>query len=75
MYKKCKLNVVMFLILYIDDILLIKNVVGVLSSIKIWLAYHFDMKDLGEIIYILGFKFVLDRQNKIQKFIPNCIYR
>ena len=56
---------VIFLILYVDDILLIGNDVGALSTIKIWLANYFDMKDLGEASYILGIKFLRDLRNKI----------
>ena len=52
---------VMFLILYIDDILLIENDVGELSTIKIWLVTYFDMKELGEPSYILGIKVLRDR--------------
>ena len=37
-----------FMILYIEDILLIDNDVGLLSSVKIWLFTWFKMKDLGE---------------------------
>ena len=39
---------VAFLILYVDDILLIGNDIRVLTTIKSWLAKQFDMKDLGE---------------------------
>ena len=45
---------VLFLILYVDDILLIENDVGNLSSVKVWLSAQFDMKDLGEASHILG---------------------
>ena len=38
---------VIFLILYVDDILLISNDVRLLSSIKIWLSTQFQMKNLG----------------------------
>ena len=48
--------VVMFLMLYVDDILLIGNDVGVMSSEKVWLSSQFDMKDLGEANFILGIK-------------------
>ena len=34
-YKKCNKNVVVFLILYVDDIILIGNDVGTLSSVKV----------------------------------------
>jgi hypothetical protein len=48
----------MFLVLYVDDILLIGNDVGALSSVKVWLSKQFDMKDLGEASYILGIKVI-----------------
>ena len=64
-YKKCERSVVIFLILYVDDILLIGNDIGALSTIKIWLANYFDMKDLGEASYILGKKVLRDHQNKM----------
>ena len=37
-YKKSNDNVVVFLVLYVDDILLIGNDVGTLSSVKVWLS-------------------------------------
>ena len=57
-YKKCGRKVVCFLILYVDDILLIKNDVAALSTIKVWLASTFDMKYLGEARYILRIKII-----------------
>ena len=36
-YKRCSGNVVVFLILYVDDILLIGNDIETLSSVKVWL--------------------------------------
>ncbi|KAH9725664.1 hypothetical protein KPL70_007964 [Citrus sinensis] len=36
----------------------------VLTTIKIWLAKQFNMKDLGEISYVLGIKLLRDRKNK-----------
>jgi len=63
-YKKDEGTSVVFLVLYVDDILLIGNDVGVLSTVKVWLANTFDMKDLGEASYILGIKLLRDRKNK-----------
>ena len=51
--------------LYVDDILLIRNDVVALSTIKVWLASTFDMKDLGEASYILGIKLIRVRKRKI----------
>ena len=49
----------------VDDILLIRNDVGVMSLAKIWLSSQFDMKDLGEASYIIGIKLWQDRKNRI----------
>ena len=56
MYKKVGESAVVFLMLYVDDILLIGNNISVLQSIKIWLSKNFLMKDLKEATYILGIK-------------------
>ena len=47
-YKKMQGSMVIFMILYVDDILLIGNDVGLLSLVKIWLSTQFQMKDLGQ---------------------------
>ena len=52
---------VAFLILYVDDILLIGNDIELLDSIKGYLNKSFSMKDLGEAAYILGIKIYRDR--------------
>nr|CAN76276.1 hypothetical protein VITISV_032228 [Vitis vinifera] len=51
---------VIFMILYVDDIQLIGNDVGPLSLVKIWLFTQFQMKDLGEMQYVLGIKVFRD---------------
>ena len=56
MYKKYERSMLMFLILYVDDILLIENDIGALSTVKIQLANYFDLKDLDEASYIFGIK-------------------
>ena len=63
-YKRCSGNVIVFLILYVNDIILIGNDVGTLSSVKVWLSRQFDMKDLGEASHILGIKLLRDRQKR-----------
>ena len=64
-YKLIHEGKVVFLVLYVDDILLIGNDVGKLSEVKIWLAKQFDMKDLGEAAYILGIQIFRDRKNRM----------
>ena len=51
-YKKVSESSVAFLILYVDDILLIGNDIEFLDSIKGYLNKSFSMKDLGEAAYI-----------------------
>ena len=65
MYKLVKDQAVVFLILYVDDILLIGNNVELLSNVKKWLTEHFQMKDLGEASYVLGIKIYRDRKNRL----------
>ena len=55
----------MYLLLYVEDILLIANDVGVRSLVKIWLSSQFDMKDLGEANFIIGIKLWRDRKNRM----------
>ena len=64
-YKKVSGSAVTFLILYVDDILLIGNDVGMLQSTKAWLSTRFSMKDLGEASYVLGIRIHRDRSRKL----------
>ncbi|GKA68157.1 retrotransposon protein, putative, ty1-copia subclass [Tanacetum coccineum] len=60
-YLKASGSNVAFLILYVDDILLMGNNVTMLQEVKSWLCKCFSMKDLGESAYILGIKIIRDR--------------
>ncbi|KAK1670359.1 hypothetical protein QYE76_058518, partial [Lolium multiflorum] len=64
-YKKVSGSSVAFLILYVDDILLIGNDIELLSSVKGYLNKCFSMKDLGEAAYILGIKIYRDRSRRL----------
>jgi len=64
-YKKASGSSVAFLILYVDDILLIGNDIPMLDSIKTSLKNSFSMKDLGEAAYILGIKIYRDRSKRL----------
>ncbi|WVZ58300.1 hypothetical protein U9M48_008583 [Paspalum notatum var. saurae] len=60
-YKKVSGSALVFLILYVDDILLIGNDIPMLEAVKDSLRKSFSMKDLGEAAYILGIKIYRDR--------------
>ena len=66
---------VAFLVLCVDDILPIGNDVGILSTVKVWLANTFDMKDLGEASYILGIKLFRDWKRRIWDYPKLLILR
>ena len=53
MYKKEVDQNIVFLILHVDDILLIGNEKPTLRAVKDWLSKKFLMKDLGDATYIL----------------------
>ncbi|KAG8483010.1 hypothetical protein CXB51_021928 [Gossypium anomalum] len=64
-YKKVSGNTIIFLVLYVDDILIMGNDIPTLQSIKTWLGSCFSMKDLGEATYILGVKIYRDRSRRL----------
>jgi hypothetical protein len=51
-YKKVSGNIVVFLVLYVDDILLIGKDIPIMEAVKSSLRKNFSMKDLGEAMYI-----------------------
>ena len=64
-YKKENGSVVVFLVLYVDDILIIGNDIPTLLSVKEWLGKCFSMKDLGEAELILGIRIYRDRSRRL----------
>ena len=54
-----------FLVLYVDDILLATNDTDLLIETKQLLFSHFDMKDLREASYVLGIQILHDRPSGI----------
>ena len=64
-YKKVSGSSAAFLILYVDDILLIRNDTEFLDNIKGYLNKNFSMKDLAEAAYILGIKIYRDRSRRL----------
>nr|GEY65501.1 hypothetical protein [Tanacetum cinerariifolium]GEZ56315.1 hypothetical protein [Tanacetum cinerariifolium] len=64
-YVKVSESVVVFLVLYVDDILLIGNDIPMLQSVNDWMGKCFAMKDLGDAAYILGIKIYKDRKGNL----------
>jgi hypothetical protein len=64
-YKKVSGSAVIFLVLYVDDILLIGNDIPMMEAVKSSLRKSFSMKDLGEVTYILGIKIYRDRLKRL----------
>ncbi|GJR76532.1 retrotransposon protein, putative, ty1-copia subclass [Tanacetum coccineum] len=56
---------VTFLILYVDDILIMGNNILMLQDVKSYLRRCFAMKDLGKAAYILGIKIYRDRSRRL----------
>ena len=64
-YKKVSGSELTFLVLYVNDILLIGNDVGMFTYVKVWLLKTFLMKDLGKVTYILRIRVYRDRSKRI----------
>ena len=60
-YTKFKNGKYIFLVLYVDDILLASSDVNLLLQTK-FLSSKFDMKDLGEASFVLGIEIHRDRE-------------
>ncbi|GJR91234.1 retrotransposon protein, putative, ty1-copia subclass [Tanacetum coccineum] len=64
-YQKASGRNVTFLILYVDDIIIMRNHIPSLQSVKAYLGKKFAMKDLGETAFILGIKIYRDRSRRL----------
>ncbi|GKE70394.1 retrotransposon protein, putative, ty1-copia subclass, partial [Tanacetum coccineum] len=62
-YQKASGSNVTFLILYVDDIIIMGNHIPSLQSVKDYLGKCFAMKYLWEEAFILGIKIYRDRSN------------
>ena len=56
-----------FLILYVDDILLVNNDIGLLHEIKIFLIKNFEMKDFDNACFVLSIHIHRDRSRNVLK--------
>ena len=64
-YAKFKNGKFIFPVLYVDDILLASSDVSLLLETKKFLSLKFDMKELGEPLFILGIESHRDRSKGV----------
>jgi hypothetical protein len=64
-YKRASGSALVFLVLYVDDILLIGKDIPMFEVVKTSLKKSFSMKDLGEEAYVLGIKIYRDRSKRL----------
>ena len=64
-YLKFKGTKFIFLVLYVDDILIASSNLQLLHETKKMLSGNFEMKDMGEAHYVLGIQIVRDRNRKL----------
>ena len=55
---------VFYILVYVDDLLLVTNDTTQLAAIKAALSKRFDMKDMGEAHFIVGVEITRDRANR-----------
>ena len=56
LFLKCVFTSRILFYLYIDDIIIIDDDVDGIAVLKYDLTFHFEMKDLGALRYLLGIK-------------------
>ena len=64
MYFKLIGDHLIYLVLYVDDMLLIGNNREIIQDVKTQLSSKFDMKDLGASNFILGMEIKRDRKRR-----------
>ena len=74
-YHKFSGSKYIFLVLYVDDILLATNDIGMLHEIKRFLSRNFEMKDLGDASFVLGIQIHRDRSRGYSRIITKELYR
>ncbi|RWR73399.1 Gag-protease-integrase-RT-RNaseH polyprotein [Cinnamomum micranthum f. kanehirae] len=60
-YLKISGSKFIILVLYVDDILLASNDLGIIHETKEYLRNNFDMKDMGEATFVIGIEIYRDR--------------
>ena len=60
-YHKFSGSKYIFLVLYVDDIPLVTNDIGMLHETKRFLSRNFEMKDLGDASFVLGIEILQEQ--------------
>ena len=63
-YFKLIGDYVIYLVFYVDDMLLVGNEKEIIQDLKTHLSSKFDMKDLGAANYILGMEIKRDQEKR-----------
>jgi hypothetical protein len=71
-YAKFKNGKCIFIILYVDDILLASSNVDMLLEMKKFLSSNSDMKDLGEASFVFGIEILRDRKKGVLELSYAC---
>jgi len=66
-YLKVSVSKFIFIVLYVDDILLASNDLCLLHETKQFLSQNFEMEDLCEASYVIGIEIHIDRKQRISK--------
>jgi hypothetical protein len=74
-YTKFRNRKFIFLILYVDDILVVCSDVSLLLETKRFLSLNFDIKDLGEVSFVLKIEIHRDRRNESIRIVTEDILR
>ena len=62
-YKEFSRSKYIFLVLYVDDILLATNDIGMLHETKRFISRNFKMKDLGDASFVLGIEILQEQSH------------
>ncbi|RVW73194.1 Retrovirus-related Pol polyprotein from transposon TNT 1-94 [Vitis vinifera] len=66
-YLKISGSKICIIVLYVDDMLLASNYMGMILETKQFLSKNFDMKDLGEASYVIGIEIHRDRSRGLSQ--------
>lgn len=64
MYSKKVSDHFIYVVLYVDDMLLVGNNMELIKEVKSYLSSMFDMKDLGAAHFILGIEIKRDQADR-----------